>query len=55
MTELVRGQVSNNPQHRRALTNELISSVFLSYLKITVPETSVIQLTPAFLAGNPDL
>lgn len=45
----------NNPQHRRVLVNELISSVFLSYLKITVPETSVIQITPAFLAGNPEL
>ena len=45
----------NNPQHRRVLVNELISSVFLEYLKITVPETSVIQLTPAFLADNPEL
>jgi hypothetical protein len=45
----------NNPQHRRVLVNELVSSVFLGYLKITVPETAVIQLSPAFLAGNPEL
>src|SRR5215831_750906 len=45
----------NNPQHRRVLVNELVSSVFLEYLKITAPETSVIQLTPEFLAENPEL
>lgn len=45
----------NNPQHRRVLVNELISSVFLEYLKITVPETSVIQLSKSFLAQNAEL
>jgi hypothetical protein len=30
----------NNPQHWRALVNELLYSVFLDYLKIAAPETA---------------
>ena len=45
----------NNPQHHRVLVNELLSSVILEYLKISAPETAVIQVTPAFLAANPDV
>jgi hypothetical protein len=45
----------NNPQHRRILVNELLCSVFLSYLKIAVPETALIRVTAAFLADNPQL
>jgi len=45
----------NNPQHQRVLVNELLSAGILEYLKIAVPETALIQLTPAFLADNPEL
>ena len=45
----------NNPQHRRVLINELLSSVFLDYLKIAAPETAIIQLAPAFLTANSEL
>src|SRR6266536_6670034 len=44
----------NNPQHRRILVNELIASVFLEYLKIAAPETALIEVSPAFLAANPE-
>jgi hypothetical protein len=42
----------NNPQHRRILVNEQLSSVILSYLKISVPETAVIRITREFLEAN---
>jgi hypothetical protein len=45
----------NNPQHRRILINELISSVFLHYLKIASPAGDLIRLTTEFLAANPDI
>ena len=45
----------NNPQHRRILVNELISWVFLDYLKIAAPRAEVIRLTPDFLRENPDV
>ena len=45
----------NNPQHRRVLVNELLSAGILEYLKITVPETALIQLPADFLAANPEI
>jgi hypothetical protein len=45
----------NNPQHRRILVNEWISSVFLRYLQISAPPTAMIELTEDFLAANPDV
>jgi hypothetical protein len=45
----------NNPQHRRILINEWLACVFLRYLQIYVPETALIELTPAFLEANPEL
>ena len=45
----------NNPQHRRVLVNEVLSAAFLEYLKIAVPETALIQMTPAFLGANPEI
>jgi hypothetical protein len=45
----------NNPQHRRILVNELLSSVFLGYLKIAVPETALIEVDADFLAANPEV
>jgi hypothetical protein len=45
----------NNPQHPRILVNELLASVFLDYLKITVPQTALVEISAAFLAANPDV
>ena len=46
---------TNNPQHRRILINEWLSCAFLRYLQIHVPETAVVELTPEFIADNPEL
>jgi len=45
----------NNPQHRRILINEWLAGEFLRYLQIHVPQTVLIELTPEFIAANPDL
>lgn len=45
----------NNPQHRRVLINEAVSSVLLRYLQISAPEVAVISVSSEFLAANPDL
>jgi len=45
----------NNPQHRRILVNELLSSALLEYLKIAVPESAVIHVTREFLDAHPDV
>lgn len=43
----------NNPQHRRVLVNELVSSVFLKYLQISSADAAVIEVTEEFLRENP--
>ena len=45
----------NNPQHRRILVNELVSSVLLGYLKISTPRMALIHLSPEFLEANPEI
>jgi len=45
----------NNPQHRRVLINEWISSVFLNYLEISTPEAAIVDLSGAFLAAHPEI
>ncbi|MDQ6677962.1 MAG: hypothetical protein M3Z09_11760 [Acidobacteriota bacterium] len=45
----------SNPQHRRILVNEWIASVVLRYLQISSPEVSLIEVTPEFLARNPEV
>ncbi|MEO8052082.1 MAG: HipA family kinase [Acidobacteriota bacterium] len=45
----------NNPQHRRILVNEWMSSVFLRYLGISTPEAAVVRVTQDFLDENPDV
>ena len=45
----------NNPQHRRILVNEWISSVFLRYLGIATPEAAMVNIPPEFLAANPEV
>jgi hypothetical protein len=44
-----------NPQHRRVLTNELISGIILKYLQISSPETMLVEVTRDFLRHNPDV
>jgi hypothetical protein len=46
---------TNNPQHRRILVNEWLSSIWLKYLQIHSPEASVIELSEQFVSGNPEL
>ncbi len=45
----------NNPQHRRVLVNEWIASVLLKQLQIATPEAHLIEVTPEFLAQEPDV
>jgi hypothetical protein len=45
----------NNPQHRRILINELLAAAFLEYLKISTPEVAILDITPEFLAENPEV
>jgi len=45
----------NNPQHRRILVNELLSAVFLDYLKISSPPVALLDVTAEFLAANPEV
>lgn len=45
----------NNPQHRRILVNETIASVLLDYLRISQPETALVEVTPEFLESNPEV
>jgi hypothetical protein len=44
----------NNPQHRRILVNEWISSAFLRYLGISTPETAMVRISTEFLQENPE-
>lgn len=46
---------TNNPQHRRILINEWLAGAFLRYLQIHVPDTAILEVTPEFIADNPDL
>lgn len=44
----------NNPQHRRVLINEWLSSEFLRYLRIPVPPTAVLEVGDDVTAEYPD-
>jgi hypothetical protein len=44
----------NNPQHRRVLVNEALCATLLRYLRISAPETALIQVGAAFLGANPE-
>jgi len=44
----------NNPQHRRILVNEWVSSVFLQYLQIAAPAAAMVNLSAEFLEANPE-
>ena len=45
----------NNPQHRRILVNEWISSIFLRYLAISAPAAAIVELTADFLECTPEV
>jgi hypothetical protein len=45
----------NNPQHRRILVNEWVSSVFLKYMQVSAAPAGIIRVTPEFLAANPEI
>lgn len=45
----------NNPQHRRILVNEWISSVFLDYLQISAPPTALVNVSREFLEATPEV
>jgi hypothetical protein len=45
----------NNPQHRRVLVNEWISSVFLRHLQIAAPAGAIVNLTAEFLEAAPEV
>jgi len=45
----------NNPQHRRVLVNELLSSALLEYLQVSAPLPALIHVPPEFLAANPEV
>mgnify|MGYP000197515275 CR=1 FL=1 len=46
---------TNNPQHRRILVNEWVSTILLKYLGVLAPEARVVELTPEFLAAEPEV
>jgi hypothetical protein len=45
---------AGNPQHRRILSNELISSVLLKYLQISSPETAIVDVGASFIEQFPE-
>jgi hypothetical protein len=45
----------NNPQHRRVLVNEWLAGSFLAYLGIATPPVAMVELTPQFLASEPEV
>jgi hypothetical protein len=45
----------NNPQHRRILINDWLGAAFLRYLRISGPETQIVNVSADFLAANPDV
>ncbi|MCC6344549.1 MAG: hypothetical protein IT166_20285 [Bryobacterales bacterium] len=47
-------KVKQNPQHRRVLVNEWVSSVLLDHLRIPSPKVAMIHLSERFLAAHPE-
>lgn len=46
---------TNNPQHRRILVNELVSSILLQYLQLGTAQAGLIRITPEFILENPQM
>jgi hypothetical protein len=47
-------KAKQNPQHRRVLVNEWVSSILLDYLRIPSPKVEMIRLSEQFLAAHPE-
>ncbi|MFN0166861.1 MAG: HipA family kinase [Bryobacteraceae bacterium] len=45
----------NNAQHRRVVVNELVCSMFLQFLDISIPPWEFIELAPEFVRDNPQV
>ena len=45
----------NNHQHTRILVNEWIGATFLHYLGIATPDCEIVNVSPEFLAQNPEV
>jgi HipA-like protein len=45
----------NNPQHRRILVNEWISSIFLKYLQISSAEAAIVRIDDEFIRRHQQL
>ncbi len=45
----------NNAQHRRVVVNELLCSIFLQFLDISVPAWEFIELPRGFVRDNPEV
>ena len=45
----------NNPQHRRILVNEWVSSIFLRYLQISAAEPAIVRVDDTFIQKHPEL
>jgi hypothetical protein len=45
----------NNPQHRRVLVNELLSSLLLNHLGLPTPPVALVSLDPQFIHENSDV
>lgn len=46
---------TNNPQHLRVLPNEWVASVFLRYLGLSTPDTTVVNVSQEFLDDHADV
>lgn len=44
-----------NPQHRRTLINEVISSALLRFLGVSTPPIALVQIDSNFLLSNPEV
>ena len=45
----------NNPQHRRIVINEWITSMILGHLGISTPDSVIINIAPDFIRNNPEV
>ena len=45
----------NNPQHTRVLANEMMATRLAAEIRLTVPQTAVVEVPHALIAGTPEL
>jgi hypothetical protein len=45
----------NNPQHVRVLTNEMLAARLALLIGLPVPHPAIVEISPAFVEGNPQL